>query len=92
MKPGELKLQFIISMFGRIWLRYVNCIGDLMMRYEIRIRTSSGEYSVTAHTLPSDLIAVRCAQWLGTDADLIEVWRGMGCIYFQYASENIIAA
>jgi hypothetical protein len=63
-----------------------------MTQYEIRIRKSSGEYSVIARRLISDYVAVRCAQWLADDDDLIEVWRGMQCIYFQYPSENGIAA
>jgi hypothetical protein len=63
-----------------------------MTKYEIRIRKASGEYSVTARRLVSDFVAVRCAQGLAEDDDLIEVWRGMDCIYSQYPSENGIAA
>ena len=53
-----------------------------MTRYEIRIvRKSDTAQLLLDANLMGDHAAVRRAQLLARDGDLVEVWRGMTCIY-----------
>jgi hypothetical protein len=53
-----------------------------MNDYEIRIvRASDNSQLVITATLLGDHAAVRRAQMLAGVRDLVEVWRGMKCVY-----------
>jgi hypothetical protein len=52
--------------------------------YEIRIVKKRGNGPVIyACALVSDHAAIRRAQSLVEDGDLVEVWRGLDCVYFR---------
>jgi hypothetical protein len=53
-----------------------------MTSYEIRIlRKSDNAQLLVSAKLMGDHAAVRRARLLAVDGDLVEVWRGMTCIY-----------
>ena len=53
-----------------------------MTNYEIRIiRKSDNTHLLVTSNLMGDHAAVRRARLLAGDGDLVEVWRGMTCIY-----------
>lgn len=52
-----------------------------MTSYEIRISRRDGQLLVIESRLMGDHAAVRRAQTLAATGDLVEVWRGMTCIY-----------
>jgi len=56
-----------------------SCVVDA---YEIRIVKREGKAPVIyACSLVSDHAAIRRAQSLVEDGDLVEVWRGLDCVY-----------
>jgi hypothetical protein len=63
-----------------------------MTRYEIRLRKASGENVISEYTLFSDFGAIRRAQSIAKDEDVVEVWRGLNCIYRHHTSKNGMAA
>jgi len=52
-----------------------------MDHYEIRILKEDGQQLVVEVRLMGDHAAIRRARTLATDADQLEVWRGMTCVY-----------
>ena len=52
-----------------------------MCDYEIRIVRSDGRQLVIETRLMGDHAAVRRAKTMALDADQVEVWRGMVCVY-----------
>ena len=63
---------------GRSWSRV------LLDAYEIRIVKKHAKAPVIyACSLVSDHAAIRRAQSLIEDGDLVEVWRGLDCVYYR---------
>lgn len=52
-----------------------------MTSYEIRISRRDGQILVIESRLIGDHAAIRRAQTLAAVGELVEVWRGMVCIY-----------
>lgn len=52
-----------------------------MTTYEIRIVRKDGQTLLVECRLIGDHAAIRRAQTLATEDDLVEVWRGAVCIY-----------
>lgn len=44
-----------------------------------------------SYTLANDRAAILRARWISEEDDLIQVWRGMECIYLDYYSANSVA-
>lgn len=52
-----------------------------MPAYEIRLRRQHGEACAYRANRTSDFAAIRTACSIAAEADAVEVWKGMDCIY-----------